>query len=214
MREKIKNFRLPYIDSNMYIVCEKDNALIIDPVISEEAAIYLKNKGTKKITILLTHEHYDHTCGLCDLIDKFECHLICQRSCANAIMNKRNNRPVVMAAMMREKYNGEMRRAISVWPQGYICYPDEVFQDEMDITWFNHQIKMIHTPGHSPGSCCIELDQKFVFTGDSYIIDVPVILSLPGGSAEDYQNITEPYLKSIENEKTILPGHGEILWVF
>lgn len=209
MKDNIINFRLPYINSNMYILCKEEDALVVDPIFSKEAYAYLQSRGTKKITVLLTHEHYDHTCGINELLKMFQCYIVCHENCANALKDKKNNRPVVMAAMLLTKNNNEMSRVVSAWPREYTARADKIFKEELEIYWFGHQIKMKHTPGHSPGSCCIEMDQKYVFTGDSYIADTPVILSLPGGNEEDYLSKTEPYLKSIGTEKIILSGHGE-----
>lgn len=67
---------------------------------------------------------------------------------------------------------------------------------------------MIATPGHSKGSCCIEVDSKYVFTGDSLIQDIPVITRYPGGSMEEYERQTVPYLEKLSEEAFIMPGHG------
>lgn len=62
--DKIKRYIFSYIDANMYILAENGEALVIDPHISAEADAYLKSNRVTKVTILLTHEHFDHTCGI------------------------------------------------------------------------------------------------------------------------------------------------------
>ena len=61
---KIKCFKFPYIYSNMYILLEGRKALVIDPVVSNEGIQYLEGKRVEHITMLLTHEHFDHTNGI------------------------------------------------------------------------------------------------------------------------------------------------------
>ena len=53
-----------HINSNMYVLLAEDEELIIDPHKNEELTDLLKEKGIKRVTILLTHEHPDHIGGL------------------------------------------------------------------------------------------------------------------------------------------------------
>ena len=65
-----------YIDSNMYVVVEKDKALIIDPHKNNEVYNLLLKNNVKDITMLLTHEHLDHISGIKWLKDNFNTLLI------------------------------------------------------------------------------------------------------------------------------------------
>ena len=53
-----------HINSNMYVMLANHEALIIDPHKNEELTELLKSKSITKLTILLTHEHHDHTTGV------------------------------------------------------------------------------------------------------------------------------------------------------
>ena len=53
-----------HINSNMYVLLAGSEALIIDPHKNEDLTELLKSKGIKNVTILLTHEHHDHTTGV------------------------------------------------------------------------------------------------------------------------------------------------------
>ena len=66
-----------------------------------------------------------------------------------------------------------------------------------------------HIPGHSQGSCCILLNNKVLFTGDSLLAEYPVITRFPGGSSKDYKNISLPFLKSLNPNLVVYPGHGK-----
>ena len=65
-----------HINSNMYVLLAEDEALIIDPHKNEELTDLFKNKGIKRVTILLTHEHHDHTTGVYWYQEQFESTLI------------------------------------------------------------------------------------------------------------------------------------------
>lgn len=210
MMPLFKRYVFPYANSNMYITTENLSALVIDPNISEEALKYLISENVCNVTVLLTHEHYDHTSGLTWLMSHFSGKVICHEETAKSLREGKNNRPVIIASNRMDKLSGsEIKTLVHSLPQGYRYDPDITFTDIYSFDWQGHSIKMVPCPGHSRGSCCIELDGSVMATGDSLILRTPVITRLPGGSMELYQNITRPYLNGISDEMLILPGHGE-----
>ncbi|MCP4021032.1 MAG: MBL fold metallo-hydrolase [Desulfobacteraceae bacterium] len=66
-----------------------------------------------------------------------------------------------------------------------------------------------HTPGHSPGSLCVEdTKHKILFTGDTFYSGT-IFLHLPGSSFDDFiQSVN--YLSSLSDQIDFLcPGHNE-----
>ncbi len=205
-----KKFIFTYANSNMYVTVSGNGALVIDPNVSENALSYLTENNIECITVLLTHEHYDHTSGLTWLCGKFKSTVICHEETALSLSKGRNNRPIVIASTRQAKMNTEtLKDFVKSLPQGYLYDADITFSQQYDFVWEDHKIRMVSCPGHSKGSCCIEIDDNIVATGDSLILDTPVITRFPGGSRELYDNITVPYLKKISRDSMILPGHGE-----
>ncbi len=98
-------------------------------------------------------------------------------------------------------------------PQNYRYDPDITFADQYDILWQKHNVHIVSTPGHSKGSCCIEIDDNIVATGDSLIWNTPVITRFPGGSRDQFCEKTLPYLNKIKNDVLILPGHGRMFYM-
>lgn len=200
------------VATNMYVMVVGNKALIVDPHNSKEAITLLHQNGITNITIFLTHEHPDHTCGVPLLVQEFSTTLICQQQCALAIAHKRNNRPAVIALILAEqdRINGTKTATDFIQEIGtYECFADIVFEKSLEYAWEGHNFTCISTPGHSPGSCCIVWGDA-VFTGDSFILDNPVITRFVGGSAKDYKLKTYPFLCSLSPETVILPGHGKI----
>ncbi len=200
------------ISSNMYMILEDDQALVIDPNISEDAYSIMRNAKISFVTIFLTHEHHDHTSGVNWYREKFESKLFCQRRCAERIAVPKNNRPLLVARIIadKDKSNGRIEaKQFASKNEPYICIADEVFDIEMEYRWNRHLLRFTSTPGHSPGSCCILMDDQFLFTGDSLIKDMPVITRFPEGSRGDYEKYTKPFLSDINDDIWILPGHGD-----
>lgn len=145
----------------------------------------------ERLSYLIAHKNIKN-------IELFQCEAV-----------EKNNRPLVVA--MRLKVLGEVDKLKKLMSEQklYSCKSDITFENELNFTWHGHSIKMIHTPGHSKGSCCIEIDDKYVFTGDSMIPNEKVLTRFPGGDENVFEQITLPYLMSISNDKWVMPGHGE-----
>jgi hydroxyacylglutathione hydrolase len=86
--------------------------------------------------------------------------------------------------------------------------PPEIFLKDGDIVSLGKlKIKIIHTPGHTPGSLCFSMD-KYLFVGD---------IIFPGGpgytvSPQDFQEILNSItgkILTLPGKTLILPGHGD-----
>ena len=68
------------------------------------------------------------------------------------------------------------------------------------------EVKFIHTPGHSPDSMCVLVDNKLM-TGDTLFVGECGRTDLPGGSAEQiYSSFFDKLLK-LPDELEVYPGH-------
>ncbi|MFQ5917983.1 MAG: MBL fold metallo-hydrolase [Candidatus Binatia bacterium] len=77
--------------------------------------------------------------------------------------------------------------------------------DEIDIGGI--QIKLIHTPGHTPGSQCFLVDNRLV-SGDTLFIGSCGRVDLPGSNAEEmYFSLTQR-LMNLPDETILFPGHN------
>lgn len=198
---------LPYMESNMYVLVDGAEALVIDPGLSDDLISRFNKQGVQRVTVLLTHEHFDHISGMFALRKQFSTVLVCQRECASSIAVAKNNRPLPLLQKLTKENRAEIMefyQLFSVQP----IYADVEFDTEYIFTWKRHRIRMLSMPGHSSGSAIIEFDEYYIFTGDYMIPNVAVILRYPGGSHASYEQCTLPYLLAIEDDKIIMPGHG------
>jgi glyoxylase-like metal-dependent hydrolase (beta-lactamase superfamily II) len=77
--------------------------------------------------------------------------------------------------------------------------------DEIDVGGI--KIKLIHTPGHTPGSQCFLVENRLV-SGDTLFIDSCGRVDLPGSSVEDmYVSLTQR-LMVLPEETILFPGHN------
>lgn len=79
-----------------------------------------------------------------------------------------------------------------------------------DIEVDGLRLKIIFTPGHSPGSICIYWpDVKALFTGDLIFLSGVGVFQVPGGNGKKLKQSIEKIMEL--DIEYLLPGHGEII---
>jgi glyoxylase-like metal-dependent hydrolase (beta-lactamase superfamily II) len=83
--------------------------------------------------------------------------------------------------------------------------PDEALSDGMALTAGGSTLQVLHTPGHSPGGCCLYLaDQGVLFSGDTLFNGGP---GATGRSYSDFPTI----INSISERLLVLPAATRVL---
>ena len=193
-------------DARIYLLRSRGQALCVDPCVSEEAERLLEAWGIPDCTVILTHEHYDHTSGVNRLREICRCNVICSDACGRLIRDPRRN----LSQYAEAQYINlpeDVRKAALAKIAPFSCSADATFSGEMRMDWGGHTLTLTETLGHSKGSICIRLDESVVFTGDSLVPHTPVVTRLPGGSKPDYYQHALPYLQSLPPDTWALPGH-------
>ena len=164
---QIQEITVGMVATRCYILSRDENStecIVIDP--GDEAARIRKAAGGKKIAaILLTHGHFDHIGAVRELMEP-DTKLIIHQLDAPMLGD-----PVLNAGM------GLLRRNITA-PEA----TDTVKEgDELDLAGL--KVKVLHTPGHTPGSVCYEIGNEY-FTGDTVFDYGWGRTDLPGGNEE------------------------------
>lgn len=208
----LKVYRSIYapVASNMFIIIRDSEVLVIDPNINEDVLDIFATHKINKVYLLLSHEHYDHTNGVLWFKEHFSCTLITNRICADIVAKQRHNNPMLVAFILadKDKQDGGNRYVeFKKKFKPYTLHADMVFDTPCEFRLLGMIFRGTQTPGHSPGSWCIVVEDSFVITGDSLIKDTPVVLRFVESSENDYKTIVIPYLKSLDSELMVLPGH-------
>lgn len=69
------------------------------------------------------------------------------------------------------------------------------------------KLKVIHTPGHTPGGICLATEE-FIFTGDTLFQNAVGRTDLPGGNEENLWRSIREKLFPLSEKLLIYPGHG------
>lgn len=205
---KLETIISPPIATNTYIIyTEKGGkALIIDPFDPEAVSQFIEKYRLRIDLLILTHEHYDHIAGVNQLRSKYRCKLAASEKCSFMIQNENLNLSKYFDCLLFTHLKHPTGNIIT---KPYKCSPADItFIDTKAINWEGLHIELYETPGHSKGSICVYIDNKWLFTGDSLLRDVEVITRLPGGCSKSYREKTVPLLKKFKSDTQVFSGHG------
>jgi hydroxyacylglutathione hydrolase len=83
---------------------------------------------------------------------------------------------------------------------------DVVLEDGMIVKVGALTVKVVHTPGHSPDSCCYMVGGR-VFTGDCLFVGDCGRIDLPGSSVEAMYDSLFNKVRKMDDALIVCPGH-------
>ncbi|MDH5298955.1 MAG: MBL fold metallo-hydrolase, partial [Desulfobulbaceae bacterium] len=164
-------------------------AAIIDPGGDEERL--LKELQRRRLTLrylINTHGHPDHTLGNARLKAATGAAIIMHRDDARWIATP------------------EARAAFAYMGLPFSPPPDRTVIDGDMLPLGTLSLRVIHTPGHSPGSICL-LAGGNLFTGDSLFVGAAGRVDLPGGSFPVLIDTLAAKIATLPDETVVWPGH-------
>ena len=178
---KLTSLTVGAIGTNCYIIYNEDtkSAVVIDP--SDQASLVLARLdalGLELRAILLTHAHFDHGGDVKRLLEKRPAPVYCHPA----------------------------EGSLPSWLTHRLLWTDELAEGQT-LDFDGLRFKVLHTPGHSPGSVCF-LCGASLFAGDTLFAGSCGRTDLPGGSWKDMAASLRR-LASLEGDYTVYPGHGE-----
>lgn len=160
---------IPNLHVRIFLLQSQDGYALIDAGMpfherKIERVLHSLDVGLADIqTILLTHGHLDHIGCLSYLKTRSRAKLICHKS-IQAPLENGSYEPAVPRVMgwklLNPLLSGLLGKRISP------IQPDRVFEESLDLRELGIHGMILHTPGHSPGSCSILLDGGICFMGD------------------------------------------------
>jgi len=178
------------LDVNCYIISDESTseALIIDPGDESERIIELIDAARLKPKhILFTHAHYDHVCAAKELSDRYK---------ADFLMHE------------KEMATYRMTRQLCVsWgfsPEDF-PEPERTLSDGDTLSVGTLSFKVLHTPGHTPGSICLH-GENMLFSGDTLFRGSVGRTDLNGGDARLLSRSLER-LRLLSPETKVMCGH-------
>ncbi len=87
---------------------------------------------------------------------------------------------------------------------------DEILEDDSVIEVGRLRLHTIHTPGHTPGSICFQIqDRPIIFSGDTLFPGGPGATQFEGGDFDQIIKSIDRRLLTLDPDTLVLPGHGD-----
>lgn len=177
--------------SNCYIIGDNGEGVIIDPGVVSEYILKTAAQVKLKIKyIILTHAHIDHICSMDEIRGKTGCLAMIHKDDAGLLMDS--------------LYNGSMLTGMA-----RSFKPADIFvEDGTAVDAGGLEIKIIHTPGHTPGGICISVD-NCLFTGDTLFKMSIGRTDLGNGDYGQIMDSIKSRLMKLDDGVKVYPGHGD-----
>ncbi len=191
---KIKQLRLGPMETNCYLLIEEktgEAALIDCPCVSPELDAFVNDPEVKKLKyLLLTHGHYDHILGLPHMKDKTGAAILIHQADAFYLKNPKYSLAVFAGLEQTE------------------LEPDRTLTDGDTLPLGTLEIHVIHTPGHTPGGVCYQVEDV-MFTGDTLFCGTIGATHFPGGNETAFIQSVQR-LAALPGDYNIYPGHDAV----
>ncbi len=164
-------------------------AVLIDPAGNEDKVVAAARSLELEVQYIVnTHGHPDHTCG-------------------NRRIKELTGAKIVMHELdddfFRDSNFGMFQQ------MGFEPTPpaDIRVKDGDTIAVGNVSLRVIHTPGHTPGAICL-YGEGNLFTGDTLFVGAVGRTDLPGGSLETLLKSIKERILPLPEETIVWPGHN------
>ena len=168
---------------------ESGEALVIDPAADTDGILAMARK--KKVVIrqiVNTHGHVDHFSGNENMKRETDASIVIREDDAEMLVST----PSAVLRMFGGKASPPADRTVR---EG----------DLIEVGGL--RLRVVHTPGHSPGSMLLLLD-GYAFTGDTLFVEAVGRTDFPGGSAEAMCDSLRKKIRTLPDETVVLPGHN------
>jgi glyoxylase-like metal-dependent hydrolase (beta-lactamase superfamily II) len=187
----------PFYKNGFVVGCDDTReAILIDPgdEVSELLAIVEERRLTVRL-ILLTHAHMDHVSGVAQA----------KRATGARVGVHRDDLFLYTAAVKQGLAFGY---ALEEPPP-----PDFFLAEDAPHVFGNCEVRVHHTPGHSPGGVCLHagrpgMGDTHLFVGDTLFAGSIGRADLPGGNYETLIASIRNVLFAFGDPSIVHPGHG------
>lgn len=193
---KIETMVLGDVRTNCYLLINEETkeALVVDPADRADVIVRkLIDEGLTLKAILLTHGHGDHILAVGALKKQFGVK--------------------VYAAKAEEALLSDTAQNLSKALFGIevTVKPDVLLEDGQEFEAAGICLRMLHTPGHTPGGCCYyQAEKKILFSGDTLFCGSIGRTDFPGGSLSELVRSVKEKLLVLPEDVKVYPGHEEM----
>lgn len=188
---KIHTLVVGRLQTNCYVLQSGDISIVVDPGDEpKRILLFLKDLGVRTTKIIATHTHFDHVLGVNDVRAELKVPFVIHHD------------DLEMLESMQSRVRQIMGFTVPPPPK-----VDQFLKDAETVSFGDEEVKVIHTPGHSPGSISLAGD-GFVLTGDALFNQSIGRTDLPGGDFDTLVDSIKNRLFNLDDDVIVYPGHG------
>jgi len=188
---KIHTLVVGRLQTNCYILQSHSTALVVDPGDEPERILrFLNGIEVKPSLIIATHTHFDHVLGVNKIRTTLNIPFLIHRYDLSMLES--------MQSPVRQFMGLTVPRPPKV---------DRFVADGESISIGQDTVRVLETPGHSPGSISLA-GRGYVFTGDALFNQSIGRTDLPGGNLDTLIRSITTRLFSLDDDTVVYPGHG------
>jgi glyoxylase-like metal-dependent hydrolase (beta-lactamase superfamily II) len=180
---------LGQLSTNCWIAGHEDGPLIVIDPAGEPARITAALAARDVAAVVLTHGHFDHVGGVASLVEETGAPLIAHEADAADVTDPARN-------------GGMLFGFTDAAPA-----PDRTVVDGDVVEAGEAAFRVLHTPGHTPGSICL-LCEGHLFSGDTVFAGSVGRTDFPGGDGRALRASIEAKLLPLPDDTVVHPGHG------
>lgn len=188
--QNVYSFVVGPLETNAYVLTQNGKAVLIDPGAEDPILFGFLQKHLFHVEwILLTHGHYDHIGGVQKL-------------------KRMTQAKVGIHSLDHEMLLDPQKNLSILLNESYTFGPaDQKLEDEMEIPLGSSIIRVLFTPGHTPGSVCF-MWKDMLFSGDTLFSGSIGRTDYPGGSLDLLLQSIQNKLLELPDHVRVYPGHG------
>ncbi len=191
---QLKIFPTGELRTNAYLVFNeqtKEGFLVDCPAPIDEYSDFIVKNGLDMKFLIITHGHCDHIDGLEDFLQKFQ---------VPFYLNEKD-----LPMLINPLKNGSMSLGGSVIS---IKQPPIFCKDGDEISFGQHQVQILETPGHTLGSVSVKIGE-WLFVGDLIFYHLVGRTDFPFSDFEQLQKSIKEKIFTLDSQTIIYPGHGK-----
>jgi hydroxyacylglutathione hydrolase len=179
------------LQTNCYILKSRTEAIIVDPGDEPERILkFIKDLNATPTRIVATHTHFDHVLA----VDRV------REATKGPFLIHSDD--LLMLQSMQSRVRQFMGFEVPPPPK-----VDGFLKDGDLLKLGEETIRVLHTPGHSPGSISLS-GIGYVLTGDALFNLSIGRTDLPGGDLKTLVRSIKERLFKLDDDTTVHPGHG------